>query len=71
MSSDYTSQEKRMPTNAPSAAEQVARLREALGLSQEQFAKKLKVTRVAVLRWEKGKAEPSSGAYVRMAQLAR
>ena len=38
---------------------EIKRLRERLQLSQQEFAKRLNVTRRTVLRWEAGDSEPS------------
>src|SRR5260370_37821424 len=57
-----------------SLAEDVKSLRDALGLSQEKFAKALGVKRLAVAMWEKeGKEsyDPSVESRVRLAKLAR
>jgi transcriptional regulator with XRE-family HTH domain len=46
-------------------------LRLALKLSQEEFAAKMGVGRIAALYWESGRSQPSAEVYVRMAKLAR
>ena len=40
--------------------EAILQLRKSLGLSQEEFADKLFVTRQAVSRWENGETVPNS-----------
>ena len=42
----------------PSAGAQVRKLRESLGLTQEEFAEKVGVQRNTVWRWENGRASP-------------
>lgn len=51
--------------------QRIAELRNALQLSQEAFARECKVSRIAVFRWESGQSEPSSKAWLFMAELAR
>jgi len=41
------------------SAKSIRRARERLGLSQEEFARRLGVSRVTVTRWENGKRRPS------------
>ncbi|MFA6424728.1 MAG: helix-turn-helix transcriptional regulator [Phycisphaerae bacterium] len=50
-------------------SEMVKRLREALGLTQEQFAAKVGVTFSTVNRWENGKGKPSPLAMLRIEEL--
>ncbi len=54
-----------------SPAQRIGELRAELELSQEEFAAKVNITRVAVVRWEKGSATPSTEAYVQLAKLAQ
>jgi transcriptional regulator with XRE-family HTH domain len=49
----------------------VRHLRTALGLTQEEFAAKMGVGRVAALYWESGRSQPSAEVYVRMAKVAK
>ncbi len=49
----------------------IKRLRLKLGLTQEQFARKLGVTFVTVNRWEAGKTEPSSLALRQLTELRK
>ena len=47
------------PVSAPSGDNLAARLRAAKGWSQEEMARELEVSRVAVSKWERGLVEPS------------
>ena len=47
----------------------ILELRKSLGLSQDDFAKKLFVTRQAVSRWEQGISEPSTENLVSIGKL--
>ena len=47
----------------------IAEARDRAGLTQTELAGKLGVTRVAVAKWEGGKAEPSSGNMHRLAAV--
>jgi DNA-binding transcriptional regulator YiaG len=40
----------------------IVSLREAMGLTQEQFGRKLKVSTMTVSRWERGRMKPSDSA---------
>ena len=51
--------------------EMIKQIREALGLSQEDFAREIGATSITVSRWERGKAKPSRMARQRLEQLAR
>jgi transcriptional regulator with XRE-family HTH domain len=55
----------------PEIAQRIAGLRKALGLTQEHFAARVGVGRIAVLYWERGKSPPSPDAYIRLAKLAK
>ena len=44
-------------------ADQVRRLRERLGLTQEQFARRIGAGRATVARWELGESKPT-GLYL-------
>jgi DNA-binding XRE family transcriptional regulator len=48
----------------------IERMRCALGLSQAGLARKLKVSAMAVSRWERGINEPSSSIYVQLGKMA-
>ena len=54
----------------PKVNERIRALRDSLGLTQTQFADALDVAQAAVSVWESGKETPTSGAYVRMGNLA-
>jgi len=47
----------------------IKRLRKERGLSQEDVAKRLDISRQAVTRWENGRALPSSGHVLKLAEL--
>ena len=49
--------------------ENIARLRKARGLSQEQLARKLDITRQAVTKWENNRSQPSTENLIRLAEL--
>lgn len=49
-------------------AENIKRLRESHGLTQEELGKIAKVSAMAVSQWENGRAVPRMGAVERMAQ---
>jgi len=51
--------------------DRVRHLRSKLGLTQEEFAAKMGVGRVAALYWESGRSQPSAEVYVRMAKAAK
>lgn len=53
------------------ASRRIAALRKALKLSQEEFAARMGVGRVAALYWESGRSQPSADTYVRMAKVAK
>jgi DNA-binding transcriptional regulator YiaG len=40
-------------------AEEIKKIRESLGLTQEKFARLLNVTTTSINRWENGVAKPS------------
>ena len=48
---------------------EIRRIRLNLGLSQEDFAQKLKVRAITVSRWERGEQLPSQAALSRIEQL--
>lgn len=50
-------------------AKEVKPLREAQGLTQEQFAEQLGVSRVLVTHWETGRQIPRGPAAILLAQL--
>ena len=47
----------------------VRELREALGLTQEELAREIGVTMMAVSRWERGLNKPSRLAYRKLQEL--
>ncbi|MGB9106091.1 MAG: helix-turn-helix domain-containing protein [Terriglobales bacterium] len=49
---------------------EIRKLRETLGLSQEQLAKSLGINRISVLQWENGKTKPSNELHIKLAKLA-
>ena len=50
-------------------AENLKRIREEKGLTQEQLAQGVNVTRQAVSRWEQGRTEPDIATCVRLAEV--
>lgn len=50
-------------------SEKIASLRKSRGISQEELAEQLNVSRQAVSRWEVGSATPDAGNIVRLSQL--
>jgi transcriptional regulator with XRE-family HTH domain len=60
-----------MPRQAfqPEWSLKIASVRQSLNLSQSDFAKKLDMSAMAISRWERGKLEPTSGAYIRLGNL--
>lgn len=50
-------------------AENLKRIREQSGLTQEQVAQKISVTRQAVSRWEQGRTEPDIETCISLAQV--
>lgn len=53
------------------ASRRISALRKALKLSQEEFAARMGVGRIAALYWESGRSQPSADTYVRMAKVAK
>src|SRR5450631_645054 len=53
------------------ASRRILALRKALKLSQEEFAARMGVGRIAALYWESGRSQPSADTYVRMAKVAK
>ena len=53
------------------ASRRISDLRKALRLSQEEFAARMGVGRIAALYWESGRSQPSADTYVRMAKVAK
>jgi putative transcriptional regulator len=45
-------------------SDEIRKLRETLGLTQEEFAKKVGAGRVTIARWESGQSKPT-GLYLR------
>ncbi len=54
----------------PEWAARIEKLRNKLGLSQTEFAKKLDVSAMAVSRWERGINEPPARSYIALGKLA-
>ncbi|HLX76444.1 MAG TPA: helix-turn-helix domain-containing protein [Terriglobales bacterium] len=54
----------------PEWARKIQDLRRKLGLSQTAFAELLRVSAMAVSRWERGINEPPGEAYVALGKLA-
>lgn len=54
---------------ASSAPGHIASLRDALGMTQQQFATRLKVTSQTVSRWERGEVRPNERALAAMRRL--
>lgn len=52
-----------------SLGERITKLREAAGISQQELAERLDVTRQTVAHWESGQSTPSSAKVVKMADL--
>ena len=52
-----------------SFGEQLASVRRGSGLTQEQFAEQLQVSRQAVSKWETGTADPSTSNLLALAKL--
>lgn len=55
----------------PTPATEMGALREELKLSRADFAEKLGVSKIAVLRWENGDRKPSPETYIKLAKLAQ
>lgn len=47
----------------------IRRLRDSLGMTQEQLAKRLGVNRSAVAQWEIGRTKPSGSAQILLRQI--
>jgi DNA-binding transcriptional regulator YiaG len=54
----------------PEWARKIQDLRRKLGLSQTALAELLRVSAMAVSRWERGINEPPGGAYIALGKLA-
>ncbi|KKN74744.1 hypothetical protein LCGC14_0387860 [marine sediment metagenome] len=52
-------------------AKDIKKLRQRLGLTQKEFAGRLKVDNVTVSRWERGEQKPSQLAVRQLERLAR
>ena len=48
----------------------IERLRESLGISQAELARRLHVSPMAVSRWERGINEPTSSVYIELGKMA-
>ena len=66
-----SSRKKRAAAGAPEASRRIAALRDALGLTQEDFAGRLSVSRIAVVNWESGKSQPAAQNYIEIAKVAK
>jgi transcriptional regulator with XRE-family HTH domain len=49
--------------------EQIRRLREGLGLTQQEFADRIGVTKQAISAWEIGRSEPSMAKFLQLVNL--
>jgi DNA-binding transcriptional regulator YiaG len=49
----------------------IVSLREAMGLTQEQFSRKLAVSKMTVSRWECGRMQPSEAAIAAIRRIQR
>ena len=54
----------------PEWAHRIEKLRNRLGLSQTELARKLNVSAMAISRWERGVNEPSASCYIHLGKLA-
>jgi putative transcriptional regulator len=52
-------------------AGKIKKIREKMGMTQEQFAQRLGVSFVTVNRWENGKHPPSALARLRIKEIAK
>jgi len=52
-------------------AEEIANLRQKLGLNMQEFAKKVGVSRMTVFRWETGRASPLPVYEKKLERLAK
>lgn len=52
-----------------SLGERIGQLRANLGMSQNQLAKAMEVSRQAVSKWENGQSTPDAGKMIRLAQV--
>lgn len=50
-------------------SEKILHLRKQQGMSQENLAEKLNVSRQAVSRWEMGSAQPDAGNILQLSRL--
>jgi transcriptional regulator with XRE-family HTH domain len=53
------------------ASQRIFALRKLMDLSQEGFAEKLGVGRIAAVHWESGRTKPSAETYIAMAKVAK
>jgi transcriptional regulator with XRE-family HTH domain len=54
----------------PEWSRKILTFRQSLKLTQGEFGKRLKVSAMAVSRWERGDAEPPADAYIRLGNIA-
>ena len=55
--------------NQPTLADRIQQLRREHGLSQEQLAEKLNVSRQAVSKWESAQAQPELDKIIALSEL--
>jgi len=60
----------KLARSRPEWALRIEHLRGALGLSQTALAQRLKVSAMAVSRWERGVNEPPTSCYIGLGKLA-
>ena len=51
-------------------SENISRLRRGLSLSQTAFGRRLRMSAMAISRWERGAQEPTAGSYIDLGNLA-
>jgi len=62
---------KKNPIHKSETSRRIYALRKLMDLSQEDFAEKLGVGRIAAVYWESGRSKPSAETYIAMAKVAR
>ena len=62
---------KKNPIHKSETSRRIYSLRKLMNLSQEDFAEKLGVGRIAAVYWESGRSKPSAETYIAMAKVAR
>lgn len=55
---------------APEWSARVSAFRKRLNISQTEFGERLNTSAMAISRWERGQAEPTAAAYLRLGNLA-